>query len=104
MTPRIKTAFQTTTPESVADGDFAETGWVDEKGDDMSPEDEDETAVANAVRFLRRNGARTSTSVAGTNNRRQRRTGRSLKKARKQPRPTTSRDSRNQKSNKYSTR
>jgi hypothetical protein len=53
--PLIRTTYDITTPESAEHGDFAESGWVDEEGEDMSP-DEDETAVEKAVEFLRREG------------------------------------------------
>jgi hypothetical protein len=55
--PVIRTTFSRTTPESVEQGDFSETGWIDEDGVDMTPEpDTDETVVDNAVRFLRYEG------------------------------------------------
>lgn len=39
--PRIRISFARTTPESAADGDNSETGWIDEEGVAMEVDDED---------------------------------------------------------------
>jgi len=51
----ITTSYQKTTPESTEDGDYSDQGWEDEEGESMLPDeydDEDETAVNKAVKFL----------------------------------------------------
>lgn len=57
--PIIKTAFGIVTEESSMEGDAAEHGWIDEAGHDCAvPDDNDEDTVVDiAVRFLRDNGA-----------------------------------------------
>ncbi len=52
----IRTTFELITPESAELGDAAERGWIDEEGQDMTPDSYDEegtTAVDKAVTFLR---------------------------------------------------
>lgn len=51
--PRIRITYDVVTPESAEHGDFAESGWIDEDGYVMEPDD-DETLVDCAVRFLKR--------------------------------------------------
>jgi hypothetical protein len=67
----ISTAYTTITPESAAESDFAERGWVDEDGDDIEVDSDDIaeahenddanpviTAVVNkAIRWLKDHGA-----------------------------------------------
>ena len=57
---KIVTTFEIVTPESAELGDVAETGWEDEEGVEISPDDADtdigETVVDVAVRFLKNNG------------------------------------------------
>jgi hypothetical protein len=52
----ITTTYQTTTPESLEDGNFSDQGWED--GESMLPDeydiDEDITAVDKATEFLKR--------------------------------------------------
>lgn len=59
--PRITTTYNRTTPESVERGDFSESGWRDEEGVVMEPDENDRaegiTAVDKAVNFLKREGA-----------------------------------------------
>lgn len=62
--PRILISFSRTTPESAEDGDFSETGWIDEEGVEMTPdidyEDDDpykETVASKAIAFLKDEGA-----------------------------------------------
>lgn len=45
----IKTTFAQITPESASVGDFSETGWVDEDGEEFESVDE-------AIRWLKRQG------------------------------------------------
>lgn len=58
--PRIRVSFNRTTPESVEQGDFSESGWIDEEGVSMMPDDYDRedgiTAVDKAVNFLKNEG------------------------------------------------
>jgi len=58
---KIKISYTQTTPESVEEGDFSETGWIDETGVSMEPDkydlEEGLTAVDLAVDFLKREGA-----------------------------------------------
>lgn len=58
---RIRISYARTTPESSANGDTSETGWIDEDGVSMNPDDWDiedgVRAVDKAVDFLRREGA-----------------------------------------------
>ena len=55
----IRTTFEIITPESVEHGEAEETGWIDEEGESMEPDqydlEEGLTAVDIAVAFLRRN-------------------------------------------------
>lgn len=57
----ILTTFQTVTPESAEDGDFADQGWIDDVGENVIPdqyESEDGiTAVDKALDFLENKGA-----------------------------------------------
>ena len=59
--PVIKETFTLYTPESVEAGDAAESGWIDEEGVDMTPDEYDVeegvTAVDKAVKHLRSEGA-----------------------------------------------
>lgn len=54
----IRTTYEIITPESAEEGDFEETGWEDEEGESMEPETDDpeETAVYNAIEWLRDKG------------------------------------------------
>lgn len=47
---RIKTSYSITTPESAEEGDFSETGWEDEEGEEFKTLDE-------AIEFLQDNYA-----------------------------------------------
>ena len=57
----IKTTYQIASPESVEQGDYEDTGWEDEEGESMVPDQYDReegiTAVDKAVEFLRHRGA-----------------------------------------------
>ena len=59
--PRILTTYHTTTPESVAQGDYADNGWEDQEGVDMTPDEwdreEGRSVVDNAVKWLQDKGA-----------------------------------------------
>jgi hypothetical protein len=44
----IRTTYDVVTPESAEQGDFADTGWIDEEGQKLSP--------AEAVKWLRHEG------------------------------------------------
>lgn len=47
MERRIRTTYDITTPESAAEGDYAESGWVDEEGEVIERDDEaDERTIA----------------------------------------------------------
>lgn len=46
----IKTTYSQITPESASNGDFSETGWIDEKGESFD-------SVEEAVDWLKREGA-----------------------------------------------
>ncbi len=58
---RITISFARTTPESAEQGDFSATGWVNEEGVDMEPDEWDVeeglTAVDKAVKYLKKEGA-----------------------------------------------
>jgi hypothetical protein len=60
--PRIRTTFSTITPESAEQGDFAETGFIDEEGAEIEP-DEDETLAQAAARWLESEGASEASST-----------------------------------------
>lgn len=57
---KIATTYQTVTPESAEQGDYADQGWEDEEGESMTPDEYDAedgiTAVDKAVRFLQDKG------------------------------------------------
>lgn len=59
--PRITVSYAQTTPESSANGDTSETGWIDEEGKEMTPDQydyEEGLGVADlAVKFLEDEGA-----------------------------------------------
>lgn len=59
--PRICTSFSQTTPESAAEGDTSDHGWIDEEGVEMTPDKYDAedglTTVDLAVKFLYDKGA-----------------------------------------------
>jgi len=59
--PRIRTSYSVTTPESAADGDYAETGWHDEEGVTFELDEfdiEDGLTLADIViKWLHSNGA-----------------------------------------------
>lgn len=59
--PRIRIAYETWTPEDVEFGDTDDTGWLDEEGVSMRPDEYDQeegrTVVDMAVKFLREEGA-----------------------------------------------
>lgn len=63
---RITTTFSRTTPESAAEGDFSETGWIDQEGVDMNPDDFDReegvTVADKAAAYLFNEGAYTTSS------------------------------------------
>jgi hypothetical protein len=58
--PKITTTYQVITPESAAEGDYEETGFIDEEGQDMEPDEfdleEGKTPVDLAVEFLLNEG------------------------------------------------
>jgi len=57
---RIAITFSRTTPESSAQGDTSDSGWIDEEGVEMNPDlydmEEGVTAVDKAVKFLKDEG------------------------------------------------
>ena len=57
---RIRITYSRTTPESAEQGDFSETGWINQEGEDMTPDlydiEEGKTAVDKAVEFLKNEG------------------------------------------------
>lgn len=56
--PRIAITYEIVTPESAEIGDAEERGWIDEEGVLIEPdEDNDETLVEAAAKFLRDEGA-----------------------------------------------
>jgi hypothetical protein len=61
LPPRIQVSFSRTTPESAENGDFSETGWIDEEGVNMTPDETDReeglTLVDKTVEYLRREWA-----------------------------------------------
>lgn len=63
---RITITFSRTTPESAAEGDFSETGWIDQEGVDMNPDDFDReegvTVADKAAAYLFNEGAYTTSS------------------------------------------
>lgn len=54
---RIVTTYEIITPESVENGDFSESGWYDEQGESMVPDEYDKeegiTVVDKAAEFLK---------------------------------------------------
>ena len=60
MSKHIKITYDVVTPESAAHGDFEETGWENEEGVDMIPDqfdiDEGLTPADLAVKYLRNEG------------------------------------------------
>ena len=58
---RIRISYDRTTPESVDDGDFSESGWDDEEGVSMEPDEfdieEGRDVIDKTVEFLRNEGA-----------------------------------------------
>lgn len=58
---KIKTTFETATPESIVDGDIVDSGWVDEEGYEIELDEydleEEKTHVDLAVEFLEYKGA-----------------------------------------------
>lgn len=59
--PRILTTYATTTPESAEQGDYADHGWKDQEGVDMTPDEFDIQdgvgVVDKAVKWLQNEGA-----------------------------------------------
>lgn len=62
---RIRQTFSTVTPESAEQGDFAETGWIDEEGAEIAPDEfdieehdgrESDAVVALAVKHITQYG------------------------------------------------
>ena len=66
MTRLIRTTYAVVTPESASDGDYAETGWIDETGESMELDEydaeEELTITQKAIDFLRNKGAYPSSS------------------------------------------
>lgn len=66
--PRIGITYDIVTPESAEEGDYAESGWIDEDGVSMKPDKVDTqdgiTAVDKAISFLRSESAREPSSTA----------------------------------------
>jgi hypothetical protein len=66
MPPRITITFSRTTPESAEQGDFSESGWIDEEGVDMAPDEFDReeglTATDKAAKYLYDEGATEASS------------------------------------------
>lgn len=62
----IRVTYSRITPESAEDGDFSETGWIDEEGSSMEPDKYDRreglSAVDKAVKFLKYDGATEASS------------------------------------------
>ena len=55
---KIVTTYQTTTPESLENGDYAESGFLDEDGVSMIPDQFDDiTIIEKSVEFLKDNYA-----------------------------------------------
>jgi len=56
LSPRITITYSRTTPESAAEGDFSDTGWEDEEGINMAPDEVDReegvTAADKAAAYL----------------------------------------------------
>ena len=67
----FKVTYAITTPESVKNSDFAETGWIDEEGISCEPDkydiDDGVTAVHIAIKLLKENAA-THPSTSGNMN------------------------------------
>jgi hypothetical protein len=53
---RIVVTYDVVTPESAEQGDIADAGFENEEGIDMTPECDEETAIDNAVNYLRQYG------------------------------------------------
>jgi len=66
LNPRICISFSQTTPESSEQGDYSDSGWIDEEGVEMTPDEFDQeeglTAVDLAVKFLQNEGAMETSS------------------------------------------
>lgn len=60
----IKITYETITPESAEEGDVADSGWIDEEGVDMEPDeidlDEGLDVIDKTVEFLRDHNAEPS--------------------------------------------
>jgi hypothetical protein len=60
LSPRICITFSQTTPESSEQGDYSDSGWIDEEGKSMEPDEFDReerlTAADLAVKFLQDEG------------------------------------------------
>jgi len=65
-TKRIRIAYEIITPESAEQGDAEERGWIDEEGIAVSPDEWDEeiTAAAKTVMFLKNEGVSEPSSSA----------------------------------------
>jgi len=60
---RITTTYSIITEESAQEGNYAETGWIDEEGEVIEADlDNDETVVDAAVKWLQRHGANDASS------------------------------------------
>lgn len=61
LNPRIQISYSQTTPESAEQGDTSDSGWIDDKGAEMTPDEWDReeglTAVDLAAKFLKDEGA-----------------------------------------------
>ena len=66
LNPRICISFSQTTPESSEQGDYSDSGWINEEGVEMTPDEFDQeeglTAVDLAVKFLQNEGAMETSS------------------------------------------
>jgi len=61
----IRTTYQTITPESAENGDYADQGWENEEGENMIPDNwkyDEQTVVEKSVDFLEYNGAYTTSN------------------------------------------
>ena len=67
-TPRIRTTFSQCTPESAADGDFSDTGWIDDEGDMIEADVDNDTVAAAAIAWLKDVGATEASCSPGCDN------------------------------------
>jgi hypothetical protein len=66
LNPRIRVSFSQFTPESAEQGDVSDSGWINEEGVEMTPDEFDQeeglTAVDLAIKYLQHEGVTEASS------------------------------------------